>query len=66
VSSVKPVPASVSLYEQSAVRTFFLEFENADWEQELEVFRNTDVDVPAVVTVDGKRYANVGVHFRGT
>jgi hypothetical protein len=65
LSSVKPVPASVSLYDQGAVRTYFLEFENADWEQELEVFRDTDVDVPAVVTVDGKQYQNVGVHFRG-
>jgi hypothetical protein len=65
VADVKPVPASVSLYDPTAMRTFFLEFENADWEQELEAFKDTDVEVPATVTVDGKRYANVGVHFRG-
>ncbi|MFM8272891.1 MAG: CotH kinase family protein, partial [Gemmata sp.] len=32
---------------------------------EVQDFHGTDVDVPATVTVDGKRYANVGVHFRG-
>ena len=28
-------------------------------------FKNTDVEVPATLTVDGKKYPNVGVHFRG-
>ena len=28
-------------------------------------FNNTDVDVPATVTVDGRVYRDVGVHFRG-
>lgn len=28
-------------------------------------FNNTDVEVPATLTVDGKKYPNVGVHFRG-
>lgn len=28
-------------------------------------FNNTDVDVPAKVTVDGKEYVDVGIHFRG-
>ncbi|MEZ6119693.1 MAG: CotH kinase family protein [Pirellulaceae bacterium] len=42
-----------------------MEFENADWEKELEAFHGTDVDVPARMTVDGKSYENVGVHFRG-
>jgi hypothetical protein len=53
------------LYDPSVVRTFFLEFENADWEKELARFYRTDVEVPAKVTVDGKTYPNVGVHFRG-
>ena len=47
------------------LRTLFLDFENADWEQELQDFHGTDVDVPATLTVDGKKYPNVGVHFRG-
>ena len=61
---VKPYPSS-PIYDPDTLRTFFLEFENSDWEKELADFRNTDVDVPATLIVDGKRYTNVGVHFRG-
>lgn len=53
------------LYDTGVLRTVFLDFENADWELEMQDFHGTDVDVPATVTVDGKKYANVGVHFRG-
>jgi hypothetical protein len=53
------------LYDPGTLRTLFLQFENADWEIELEDFYNTDVDVPASLTVDGKTYRDVGVHFRG-
>ena len=53
------------LYDPAVLRTLFLQFENADWEQELAAFNNTDVEVPAVVSVDGKVYKDVGVHFRG-
>ena len=53
------------LYDTATLRTIFLEFENADWEKELEAFHNTDVEVPATLIVDGKTYKNVGVHFRG-
>ena len=53
------------LYDPAVLRTMFLQFESDDWEQELAAFNNTDVDVPAVATVDGKAYRNVGVHFRG-
>jgi len=61
---VKPI-ADAPLYAPNIVRTLFLEFENSDWEQELETFHGTDVEVPATLTVDGKTYPNVGVHFRG-
>lgn len=54
-----------ALYDPSVLRTFFLEFENSDWEKELAEFHNTDVEVPAKLTVDGKIYPNVGVSFRG-
>ena len=54
-----------SLYDTTTLRTFFIEFENDDWEMELEDFHGTDVDVAAKVTVDGKSYPGVGVHFRG-
>ena len=53
------------LYDLKVLRTVFLQFEQADWEQELAAFNNTDVEVPATVIVDGKTYRDVGVHFRG-
>ena len=37
------------LYDTGVLRTIFLEFENADWEKELEAFYNTDVEVPATL-----------------
>ena len=52
-------------YDARTLRTFFLEFENPDWEKELADFYHTDVEVPAKLTVDGKTYQDVGVHFRG-
>ncbi|HOK78419.1 MAG TPA: CotH kinase family protein [Verrucomicrobiota bacterium] len=54
------------LYSSDVLRTLFLEFENADWEQELADFKNTDVQVPARLVVDGKTYRDVGVHYHGT
>ncbi|MEZ6129643.1 MAG: CotH kinase family protein [Planctomycetaceae bacterium] len=62
--SVTPV-REAELYDASVLRTIFFEFENDDWEQELEDFHGTDVDVPAQLTVDGKTYPNVGIRFRG-
>ncbi len=61
------VPASTSadLYAPDSLRTLFLDFGNEDWEAELEAFHGTDVEVPATLTVDGKAYPGVGVHFRG-
>jgi hypothetical protein len=57
--------AKAPLYDSGVLRTIFLDFENADWEKELEAFKNTDVEVPATMTVDGAVYRDVGVHFRG-
>jgi hypothetical protein len=53
------------LYDPSALRTIFLQFEGDDWEEELEAFYRSDVEVPATVTVDNRVYRDVGVHFRG-
>ncbi|MBI4265098.1 MAG: CotH kinase family protein [Acidobacteria bacterium] len=64
-ADVKSYPASVPVYDPGALRTIFLQFENADWEQELAAFYNTDVEVPATMIVDGRTYRDVGVHFRG-
>ncbi|MEN6626607.1 MAG: CotH kinase family protein [Candidatus Sumerlaeia bacterium] len=55
----------VPLYDTLTIRTLFLEFESADWEKELADFKYTDVEVPARLTVDGREYRDVGVHFHG-
>jgi len=58
-------PQSGSLYDPAVFRTLFIDFENDDWETELQEFKETDVEVPATLTVDGVKYPNVGVKFRG-
>ncbi len=58
-------PATTPFYDLSTMRTLFFTFENADWEEEMAAFNNTDVEVPATLVVDGKTYRDVGVHFRG-
>ncbi len=54
-----------SLYDTTTLRTLFIDFADAGWEKEMEDFYRTDVDVPAQLSVDGKSYPEVGVHFRG-
>ena len=63
-ADVTPHP-DAGLYDPGVLRTLFLEFEAEDWEQELEDFNDTDVEVPARLTVDGRTIEGVGVHFRG-
>jgi hypothetical protein len=63
-ADVRPYPTT-PLYDRNTLRTIFLEFENPDWEDELADFHNTDVEVPATMTVDGRTYKDVGVAFRG-
>ncbi|MCW5557536.1 MAG: CotH kinase family protein [Verrucomicrobiae bacterium] len=65
VSPADVKPSSAPFYDPGTLRTLFLDFENSDWEKELEDFHGTDVLVPARLTVDGKSYADVGIHFRG-
>jgi len=55
----------VPLYDMGTLRTLFLDFPDDDWETEMVDFYDTDVEVPAKLTVDGKVYPDVGVHFRG-
>ena len=64
-SDVTPVAASTPLYDHATVRTLFFHFEDANWEDELMAFKNTDVEVEATLVADGKRYPDVGVRFRG-
>jgi hypothetical protein len=56
---------SEPFYDMNVLRTLFFEFERADWEREMADFWHTDVEVPARLTVDGKVFQDVGVHFRG-
>ena len=53
------------LYDTDVLRTFFFEFDEEDWEQEIAEFYRTDVEVLGQLTVDGKTYKDVGVAFRG-
>jgi len=65
LTDVKSYP-DAKLYDTNVLRTIFVEFENQkDWEAELADFYHTDVEVPATVIVDGKKYPNVGIRFRG-
>ena len=64
-ADVRRYPASTHLYDLSALRTVFLQFDSPGWEQELDDFHGTDVDVTATMTVDGVQFTDVGVHFRG-
>ena len=54
-----------ALYDPLVLRTIFLSFDSRTWEDELAVFKNSDVKVPATLVVDGKTYRDVGVSFRG-
>ncbi len=63
-SDVRAYPGRPA-FDPLTVRTFFLEFEDPDWERALTEFRFTDIDVPARLIVDRKRFENVGVHCRG-
>lgn len=65
VSPDDVVSSDAPLYDSQTLRTLFFDFENNDWETELSDFHGSDVEVPATLTVDGKKYPNVGVHFRG-
>jgi hypothetical protein len=65
VADVKRYPATIDFYAPDALRTIFLTFEHSDWEQELADFWHTDVQVPATLEMDGERYTDVGISFRG-
>src|SRR5688572_872923 len=63
-ADVQPYPTT-PLYDLGTLRTIFLQFEHDDWEEEMEAFNHTDVEIPATMIVDGRTYKDVGVHFRG-
>ena len=61
---VKNYPKA-GLYDPAVLRTVFIDFDTETWEEEMAKFKDTDVEMPATVTVDGKKYPMVGVKFRG-
>jgi hypothetical protein len=63
-NDVKSYPDS-SLYDSTILRTIFIEFDTDTWEDEMAKFKDTDVEMPATVNVDGTTYPLVGVKFRG-
>jgi CotH kinase protein len=65
-AAVESVPATVPLYDPGTLRTLFFQFEDDTWESELMAFKETDIEVPATLVVDGKTYKEVGVKFRGS
>ena len=60
-----PSCPDASLYDPSVLRTLFLEFASDDWEAEMAEFKGTDVEMPATLTVDGKKYGGIGVRVTG-
>lgn len=60
-----PTFPDADLFAPDALRTWFLTFPDDGWYGELSDFYRTDVDVPAVLRVDGQEFRDVGVHFRG-
>src|SRR5688572_7969979 len=65
-ADVKSVPASVPFYDLGTLRTLFFQFEDNNWEKEMMAFKQTDIEVPATLVMDGKTYKEVGVSFRGS
>ena len=61
---VKNYPKA-GLYDPAVLRTVFIEFDTETWEDEMAKFKDTDVEMPATLTVDGRKYPMVGVKFRG-
>lgn len=53
------------LYDEGTLRTFFFQFDDDQWMEEMQDFYRTDVPVRADLIVDGKVYRNVGVRYRG-
>ena len=52
-------------YDPAILRTLFVEFDDADWHDELVAFHGTDVEVPARLQVDGALIGEVGLSYRG-
>ncbi len=64
-ATAQTYPPTARFYDFGTLRTLFLDFETADWSDELVAFNDTDVEVPATLRVDGQTYRDVGIRTRG-
>ena len=55
----------VGLYDRDVLHTIFLQFPEDDWHLEMVAFHGTDVEVPAMLRLDGRVVGEVGVSYRG-
>jgi hypothetical protein len=64
-TSVRSYPTSMPFYDLSTLRTLFFDFEDSDWEAQLMAFKDTDIELPSTLTIDGRTLRDVDVQFRG-
>lgn len=57
--------AASGLYDPTVLRTFELTFGQSDWWEQLTANYESEVEIPADLTVDGEVYPGVGVRFKG-
>ncbi|MGA1842888.1 MAG: CotH kinase family protein, partial [bacterium] len=60
-----PAFSSGGLYDETILRTIYLEFSQEDWWQQLEANYYTEENILADLTMDGNTYHGVGVRFKG-
>ena len=66
ILSLAPLAAQVpDLYDPDAYRSVYLQFNQANWWQQLEQNYAPEIEIPADMTVDSVVYPGVGVRFRG-
>lgn len=66
-AKLSPTDVSISpdqpLFDEASLRTVFIDFEDADWEQSLADFAPTDIPLPARVQLDEKILPPAHAHF---
>ena len=66
-TDLKEVPrlTGTGLYDPDVLHTIFLDFAAPDWHDEMVAFHGTDIEVPAIISLDGEQLGEVGVSYRG-
>ena len=60
-----PRLTGTGLYDPDVLHTIFLDFAAPDWHDEMVAFHGTDIEVPAIISLDGEQLGEVGVSYRG-